>query len=454
MSAIGTDGPRLTRTLRVKNVTTVLQGVGFTEFQPGEIKDVLDHIAVNLVALPYFEFVDNNPGWERNAGQNTSATRGAPTQITFPPVPLADDVRRMIEPDPPTEGWIAAHNASVFPCATAEFDPVAESERKIRVTFRMRDLAEMNGGTRVVLRLCGHLKRRGHEVAVSVANTPLRDDEIGGVRITNAIPDADVLVGTFWTTIRELVDSGPAGKLVGFLQSNEPSWMQPGEAQRKRCIEAVTQPTISYIAISRQVAESCNRDYGTLCPRWINGNGVDTLDFSPRINNFERRNGVCAIYRGVWFKSDTFVLDVMEKLKLAIPGMKSSMAGFKRFSHRALDSYLCDPSVDDMALFYSNSDVYLSGSKIEGSPLPPLEAMACGCIPVTTGIGTEEYLVDGHNGFVIPPDDEDAAVSCVRRIMDDDALRRLMIRNALATARSRTWDTVGEQFERFLLQVA
>ncbi len=444
MSDANGDGRKLNRTVRVKNVTDVLQGVGFAEFEPGEVKDVVEHIALNLVALPYFEIDEY--------GANKAIA--APHPKTPPAlVPFAAEVARMIEPDPPTPDWIASVNAKTFPCQTREFDAVQAGSRSLNIVVRMRDLAELNGGSRVVLRICGYLKHRGHQVTLSVANNQLPAGEISGVRVVHGIPDADVLVGTYWTTINEIVADSAAGVRVGFLQSNEPSWMKHGEPLLGAAIAAVSHTDVHYLAISRQVAQSCNRDYGTLCPSWIRGNGVDCLDFSPRINNFDRRNRACAIYRGIWFKGDTFILNVMAKLKECVAGMTTAMAGFRRFDSPVLDRYLCDPPVSEMALFYSRSDVYLSGSRIEGSPLPPLEAMACGCIPVVTEIGTEEYLVDGENGFLIESDDIKGAVKAVTRLYKDDALRQRMINSALATARGRTWESVGQQFEEIIMGI-
>jgi glycosyltransferase involved in cell wall biosynthesis len=210
---------------------------------------------------------------------------------------------------------------------------------------------------------------------------------------------------------------------------------------------------LSYISVSRHVAESCARNYGTHLAGDIGGNGVDGIDFSPRINDFNLRGTVCAIYRGVWFKNDLFPLQVMERVRQQRPDVKLAMAGFRRFSHAGVDTFLCNPTREEMALFYSGADFYLSGSKIEGSPLPPLEAMACGCIPVVTPVGTDEYLEPGKNGLAVDGDDPRTAAEAILRVYADDGLRRSLIREGLRTARHRTPQRTAHFFEKLLLKI-
>jgi glycosyltransferase involved in cell wall biosynthesis len=56
-----------------------------------------------------------------------------------------------------------------------------------------------------------------------------------------------------------------------------------------------------------------------------------------------------------------------------------------------------------MGKFYSNGHIYLNFSSSEGTPMPLLEAMACGRPVITTNVGiSEEVVSHGENGWVIP----------------------------------------------------
>ena len=76
---------------------------------------------------------------------------------------------------------------------------------------------------------------------------------------------------------------------------------------------------------------------------------------------------------------------------------------------------------------YQALDTYWVTSRIEGGPVPLLEAMACGACCVSTPVGVvPETLVDGDNGFIVGFDDVDAFVVRTKRLVTDPEFRRRM----------------------------
>jgi glycosyltransferase involved in cell wall biosynthesis len=72
-------------------------------------------------------------------------------------------------------------------------------------------------------------------------------------------------------------------------------------------------------------------------------------------------------------------------------------------------------------------DVYWITSRIEGGPVPLLEAMASGVCCVTTPVGMVPDVVrDGENGLMAPFDDVEAFVRQTGRLASDAGLRRRM----------------------------
>ena len=77
---------------------------------------------------------------------------------------------------------------------------------------------------------------------------------------------------------------------------------------------------------------------------------------------------------------------------------------------------------------YGRHDVYLLPSSFEGLPLGVMEAMAAGCIPVTTNIrsGIPELITDGSNGFLLEIGDTDGFVSRLADLQISAGRRRVM----------------------------
>jgi glycosyltransferase involved in cell wall biosynthesis len=81
----------------------------------------------------------------------------------------------------------------------------------------------------------------------------------------------------------------------------------------------------------------------------------------------------------------------------------------------------------DLAAFYRMLDLYWVTSRIEGGPVPLLEAMASGVCCLSTPVGTAlEAIEDGANGQILPHDDAPAFAEASRRLIANPALRQRM----------------------------
>jgi glycosyltransferase involved in cell wall biosynthesis len=70
-------------------------------------------------------------------------------------------------------------------------------------------------------------------------------------------------------------------------------------------------------------------------------------------------------------------------------------------------------------------DVFVLPSWTEGLPVVVLEAMAHGRAVVATAVGgTPEVVADGETGLLVPPRSPRALADALRRVLDDDELRR------------------------------
>jgi glycosyltransferase involved in cell wall biosynthesis len=109
----------------------------------------------------------------------------------------------------------------------------------------------------------------------------------------------------------------------------------------------------------------------------------------------------------------------------------------------------------DLIAWYHRANLFLFPSRHEGMPNAVLEAMASGLPVVATRIpGTEELIVDGKSGVLVPPEDPAALREALRALLPDARRRRSMGRAAREKAeRGHAWERIAAEYAR-LLQAA
>lgn len=89
-----------------------------------------------------------------------------------------------------------------------------------------------------------------------------------------------------------------------------------------------------------------------------------------------------------------------------------------------------------LAAEMSGAAVYALPSRYEGLPMVVIEAMGTG-LPVVAfdcPTGPAEMITDGHDGLLVPPKDVAGFTAALRKLIEDDGLRRRMGERALVTA--------------------
>ena len=91
----------------------------------------------------------------------------------------------------------------------------------------------------------------------------------------------------------------------------------------------------------------------------------------------------------------------------------------------------------DVPALLASCDLFVLPSLYEGLPLAVLEAMAAGKPVVATAIGgTDEAVVDGETGILVPPSNPAELAGAIRRVLGDAALGRRL--GAAGQARALT----------------
>ncbi|MBW4538640.1 MAG: glycosyltransferase family 4 protein [Myxacorys chilensis ATA2-1-KO14] len=70
----------------------------------------------------------------------------------------------------------------------------------------------------------------------------------------------------------------------------------------------------------------------------------------------------------------------------------------------------------DYPMYYAQMDVFVSPSRLEGGPIPVIEAMMCNIFPVVSNTGHNPDLINsGENGFIF---DTDASIDTICELID------------------------------------
>jgi glycosyltransferase involved in cell wall biosynthesis len=181
------------------------------------------------------------------------------------------------------------------------------------------------------------------------------------------------------------------------------------------------------------------------------GNGVDLARFSPAS---EPREQFRLLIEGNFPDKNKNILESVEIANRVRQYHPVQIWAFgKRFSWpgKILDRAVEDPPQSEIPRFYQSCDVLIKTSLMEGFGLPHLEAMACGCIPVTYASGgVLDFCRHEHNSLVTGVGNVPMMVRNILRLIVDAGLRRMLGRNAVATAQSMSWSAVADRLERAL----
>jgi glycosyltransferase involved in cell wall biosynthesis len=352
----------------------------------------------------------------------------------------------------------------------------------MRITFVLPDL-NLTGGTRVLAEYASRLRARGHDVLVvstPLPATPLQrrvksllrgegwprqtkgpshfDGKDIPIRelnrhrdVTDAdVPDADVVVATWWATAAG-VASLSARKGVKFIFSQGYEVL-PGE--RNPDIDSVWRMPLRKIVVSRWLAELARTRFGdnnvAIVP-----NAVDSSQFyaPPRARGTPPTVGF--VYSTCGFKNCAVIHDAVELARQRIPALRIVSFGVER-PDRSLSLPLgCEfefrPSPDRLRELYASCDGWLWAGNGEGFGLPLLEAMACRTPVIATPSGAApELLAEGGGVLVKPESPSDMADAIVRLCGLPESAWRAMSDAALATATRYTWDDATGLFEAAL----
>lgn len=352
----------------------------------------------------------------------------------------------------------------------------------MKITFIMASGFSLSGGDRVIAIYTERLQKRGHEVFiisrprrkpslrervrslirgqgwVSVAkNEPSHFDDVNVPRqalkhwrpITDAdIPDADVVVATWWETAEWVANLSEAkGAKAYFVQHHEVVL----EYLLKDRVEVTYLLPLHKITIAGWLVDLMQTRYKdsnvSLVP-----NSVDTQQFYAPPRGKQPIPTVGVLYSTTPSKGCDVSLKAFSLAAQKIPNLRLVVLGSERPSPNLPlpkgSEYVCKPPQDTLRNLYAKCDAWLFGSHLEGFGLPILEAMACRTPVIGTPTGAAPELLANGTGVLVRPDDPKDMAEAIKWICKlTDAEWQVMSDAAYAKATRYTWDDATDRFE-------
>lgn len=352
----------------------------------------------------------------------------------------------------------------------------------MRITFVLASGFALNGGDRVIASFAKHLHARGHTVtlvsrprraltwrerwtarhqaAADHATTKSHFDGLPVPRrvlssyrpVTDAdVPDADVVVATWWETAEWVAALAPRkGAQAYLIQHHETFDYLP----RARVAGTYRLP-LHKIVTAQWLLDLMENEYGDPNVSLVL-TGIDHALFRSPSRGKQAEPTVGFMYSQVPWKGAAVICETAVQVRRTLPAVRLRSFGSDLPSATLPlppgTDYVYCPEQENLPGIYAGCDVWVCGSWSEGFTLPPMEAMACRCPVVSTRVGgPSEMIREGENGYLVEPGDSEALAERIRRVLALDAASwRAMSEAAYATAAQYTWEKATDSLETAL----
>jgi glycosyltransferase involved in cell wall biosynthesis len=261
------------------------------------------------------------------------------------------------------------------------------------------------------------------------------------------VPDADAVLATWWRTA-ELLAACPArsGRKHYLIQHLE-TWGGP----EQRVLATWRLPLVKIVIarwleqFARQLGEDCH-----YVP-----NGLDFAAFGIDVPSAQREPfRVAMLYHDLDWKGSRDGLEALRLAQLRLPQLRAELFGTVPAPPDLPDwiTYRRDPPQAQLRALYNRAAIFVAPSWVEGWPLPPAEALACGCALVCTDIGGHrEYARHGETALMSPPRDPAALAHSIALLAADEQTRLGLAASGNELIRQFTWPRATEALEKILV---
>ncbi len=295
------------------------------------------------------------------------------------------------------------------------------------------------------------------------------------------IPDADVVLATAWETayfVNKL--SYRKGKKYYFVQhyeiwkvwDEEKLWKKAEELEpdptklclamhditpqdlklqrTKELVDDTYKLSLSKIVISSWLKELMEKKFGQKAQGpVVNGVNFNTFHID---KTMKRETRVLMPWRQAKWKGTEDGLEAFNLVRKRYPEVEFALHGapvgvelpsWVRKFGRVSD--------DELRGLYNSSAIYVVPSWVEGSQLPPMEAMACGCAVVATNVGgITDYAIPGETVLISPPRQPEALAKNIIALLEDREKLKRISNAGYEHIKEFSWEKASARLENML----
>lgn len=255
--------------------------------------------------------------------------------------------------------------------------------------------------------------------------------------------EADVIIATAITTVDYAFSLSPAAKHLYYIQDYE-AWGDVSESEVYNSYKTLSKK----IVISKWLKEIV--DVYSPSKSKLISNPIDLNVYHPYSTVLERKpHTLGVLYHTSEHKGFSVAYQVINQLHDLYNDLEVYMfGGFKpEFEIPEWIHFTLNATQNETVDIYNQCRVFLCTSVKEGFGLTGLEAMACGCVLISTDYeGVKEYAINNFNALLSPISDCDSLIDncCIAYDNDDIALQ--ISENGIEVAANYSWDKAVTDF--------
>lgn len=265
------------------------------------------------------------------------------------------------------------------------------------------------------------------------------------------LPDADIVVATWWETAEWVAKLSPSkGVKTYFIRHHEIHEGQPIDR-----VSATYSLPLHKITTAQWLVDMMLHRYGDKCVSVV-PNSVDPQLFYAPPRSKQAVPTVGMMYSTETWKGCDISLQAFSLAASKIPQLQLILFCWKeqtpKFPLPPGTRCISQPPQEKLRELYAQCDAWLFGSRVEGFGLPILEAMACRTPVIGTPAGAAPELLADGAGILTRPEDPQHMADAIEQVCSlTNAQWQAMSESAYTKAVSYTWDDAAERCETAFL---